>query len=108
MTNIRILHNTKHQKKAEFHIARVGGTYIYHCTLKQEHKVFANRLEAGYVYTSTGDMYPLEWCDFELYEHGENGTPPTDHSFRFKAGKGTTNFKILKHTTELQIILLLE
>lgn len=76
--------------------------------IKQEHKVFANRLEAGYVYTSTGDLYPLEWCDFELYEHGENGTPPTDHSFSFKAGKGTTHLKILKHSTELQIIVLLK
>lgn len=76
--------------------------------IKQEHKVFANRLEAGYVYTPTGDLYPLEWCDFQLYEHGENGTPPTDHSFSFKAGKGITNFKILKHSTELQIIVLLE
>ncbi|PSN35517.1 hypothetical protein C0J52_18435 [Blattella germanica] len=45
-----------------------------------------SRLETGYVYTSSGDIHPLEWCDFELHRHGENGRPPTDHSFRFKAG----------------------
>jgi len=34
MTTMRILHNTKCQHKVGFHIARAGGTYIYHCTLK--------------------------------------------------------------------------
>lgn len=46
------------------------------------------------MYTSNGELYPLEWCDFELHQHGENGTPPTDHSFSFKAGKDTTNSDI--------------
>jgi hypothetical protein len=38
------------------------------------------------VYTPNGTLYPLEWCDFQLHENGENGTPPKDHSFNFKAG----------------------
>jgi hypothetical protein len=76
--------------------------------IRHAYKVFANRLEAGYVYTSTGELHPLEWCDFQLYEHGENGTPPTDHSFSFKAGKGTTNSKILKYSTEIEITVLLK
>ncbi|KDQ88522.1 hypothetical protein L798_06649 [Zootermopsis nevadensis] len=46
----------------------------------------SSRLEVGYVYTPSGEVYALEWCDFELYEHGEDGRPPTDYSFSFKAG----------------------
>nr|CAD7403027.1 unnamed protein product [Timema cristinae] len=43
-------------------------------------------LESGYVYTPNGDLHPLEWCDFKLYQHGEGGTPPVDYAFQFKAG----------------------
>lgn len=28
---------------------------------------------------------PIESCDFQLYQHGEMGTPPTDYAFKFKA-----------------------
>ncbi|XP_063239750.1 uncharacterized protein LOC134540767 [Bacillus rossius redtenbacheri] len=45
-----------------------------------------SRLESGFVNTPEGDIHPLEWCDFELYQHGEGGTPPTDYAFQFKAG----------------------
>ncbi|XP_069689416.1 uncharacterized protein [Periplaneta americana] len=45
-----------------------------------------SRLEAGYVYTRSGEILPLEWCDLELYQYGENGRPPTDYNFNFKAG----------------------
>lgn len=64
--------------------------------MSKEYKIFAHRLEAGYVYTPNGEVYALEWCDFELYEHGENGRPPTDHSFSFKAGTGNASPKILQ------------
>ncbi|KAJ9582267.1 hypothetical protein L9F63_003396 [Diploptera punctata] len=53
-----------------------------------------SRLEAGYVYTPSGKVYPLEWCDFELHRHGENGTPPIDHSFNFKAGPSTYHVQV--------------
>nr|CAD7260836.1 unnamed protein product [Timema shepardi] len=43
-------------------------------------------LESGYVYTPNGELHPLEWCDFKLYQHGEGGTPPVDYAFQFKAG----------------------
>lgn len=43
-------------------------------------------METGFVQESDGRIYPLEWCDFQLYQHGENGTPPKDHGFQFKAG----------------------
>jgi hypothetical protein len=38
------------------------------------------------VCTPDGALYALEWCDFQLHENGENGRPPKDHSFNFKAG----------------------
>ncbi|XP_024937100.1 uncharacterized protein LOC107264026 isoform X2 [Cephus cinctus] len=43
-------------------------------------------LKIGYVYKPDGTLYPLEWCDLQLYQHGENGSPPRDHAFSFKAG----------------------
>lgn len=32
-------------------------------------------------------IYPVQSCDLEMYQHGENGEPPTDYSFIFAAGK---------------------
>lgn len=64
--------------------------------MSKEYNIFAHRLQAGYVYNPNGEVYPLEWCDFELYEHGEKGRPPTDHSFSFKAGMCNTSPKLLK------------
>lgn len=43
-------------------------------------------METGFVQEPDGKIYPLEWCDFKLYQHGENGNPPKDHGFQFKAG----------------------
>lgn len=40
------------------------------------------------MYTEYGELYPVEWCDLKLYNHGESGRPPVDYSFQFKAGKG--------------------
>jgi hypothetical protein len=48
------------------------------------------------VCSPSGEVHPLEWCDFRLYEHGENGRPPTDHSFNFKAGTAGTSPKEIK------------
>lgn len=46
----------------------------------------ASLLETGYVYKPDGSLHPLEWCDLQLYQHGENGVPPKDHAFSFEAG----------------------
>ncbi|GLH16782.1 Uncharacterized protein GBIM_21068 [Gryllus bimaculatus] len=52
-------------------------------------------LQTGYAYTPEGKVYPLEWCTLNLYEHGESGTPPTDHGFQFKAGPTTYTVEVL-------------
>lgn len=43
-------------------------------------------MESGYVCLPGGAVHNMEWCDFQLYQHGEDGEPPTDHAFSFKAG----------------------
>lgn len=54
------------------------------------------RLYLGYVCTPHGHIYPLKWCDFLLYQHGENGKPPKDYAFQFIAGK--YKLDLLKHS----------
>jgi hypothetical protein len=46
-------------------------------------------MELGYIYTADGTLLPIQWCDFKLEHHGENGNPPFDYSFFFQAGKFT-------------------
>ncbi|XP_046683308.1 uncharacterized protein LOC124369363 isoform X2 [Homalodisca vitripennis] len=48
-----------------------------------------SRLEIGYVYEKEGSLEPLTDLDFELYQHGENGIPPSDYGFTFKTGHGS-------------------
>jgi len=43
-------------------------------------------LELGYVYLPDGRLFPVDECGFNLWNFGENGRPPTDYSFSFKAG----------------------
>ncbi|KAJ3642305.1 hypothetical protein Zmor_025104 [Zophobas morio] len=46
-----------------------------------------SRLTIGYVYSAKDKkMYPVKWCDLELYQHGEDGNPPLNYSFSFSAG----------------------
>ena len=45
------------------------------------------RLELGYVYLPDGRLFPVDECGFNLWDIGENGTPPRDYHFNFKAGK---------------------
>lgn len=41
----------------------------------------------GYYYNAAKNkMYALQACDFPFYQHGENGVPPVDYAFQFKAG----------------------
>ncbi|XP_075225831.1 uncharacterized protein LOC142326986 [Lycorma delicatula] len=40
----------------------------------------------GYVCLPSGQVDTLQWTDFKLYQNGENGIPPLDHAFQFKAG----------------------
>ena len=44
------------------------------------------RLELGYVYTKEGEMISVSSINLPLWQHGENGTPPTDYAFSFIAG----------------------
>lgn len=45
-----------------------------------------SRMESGYICLPDGGVHNMEWCDLQLYQHGEDGEPPVDHAFRFKAG----------------------
>ncbi|KAK3921904.1 6-phospho-beta-galactosidase [Frankliniella fusca] len=58
-------------------------------------------MESGYVYTPEGKNYPLEWCDFKLWQHGEQGTPPTDCAFSFKAGE--TVYRVKAHVEDFGV-----
>lgn len=44
------------------------------------------RLEMGYIYHE-GQMEPVTGVDLILWQHGENGHPPTDYAFTFTAGR---------------------
>lgn len=35
--------------------------------------------------TEDGVYHTVEWSNFELYQNGENGSPPRDHAFQFEA-----------------------
>lgn len=48
--------------------------------------MFLYRLEMGYIYHE-GQMEPVTGVDLILWQHGENGHPPTDYAFTFTAGR---------------------
>lgn len=48
--------------------------------------MFLCRLEMGYIYHE-GQMEPVTEVDLILWQHGENGHPPTDYAFTFTAGR---------------------
>nr|XP_037872718.1 uncharacterized protein LOC101746561 isoform X2 [Bombyx mori] len=39
-------------------------------------------------------VFPVEWCDFQLYQHGEMQTLPKDYGFMFKAGGDIYTVKV--------------
>ena len=43
-------------------------------------------MELGYIYLPDGRLFPVDECGFNLWNIGENGTPPTDYFFSFRAG----------------------
>lgn len=45
-----------------------------------------SHLELGYVYGPDGRLEPLQWCDLQLWQQGENGRPPRHYGFSFAAG----------------------
>ncbi|KAF4529042.1 hypothetical protein B566_EDAN016271 [Ephemera danica] len=49
----------------------------------------ASWMEMGFICSAEGQIEPIEWCDLELYRHGEGGTPPTDYAFQYSAGGRT-------------------
>ncbi|KAK4021997.1 uncharacterized protein LOC116919103 [Daphnia magna] len=42
-------------------------------------------LELGYVYLADGRLFPVDECGFNIWDIGENGSPPKDYHFTFKA-----------------------
>ena len=50
---------------------------------------FFSRLPIGYVCHKNGKIDSLEWIDFEFYNDnsGDDGNPPKELEFKFKAGK---------------------
>lgn len=51
------------------------------------------RLTLGHVYTKKDNILrPIKFCDFQIYQHGENGVPPVDYAFTFKTGKFKNSF----------------
>ncbi|XP_046683309.1 uncharacterized protein LOC124369363 isoform X3 [Homalodisca vitripennis] len=63
-----------------------------------------SRLEIGYVYEKEGSLEPLTDLDFELYQHGENGIPPSDYGFTFKTGQKCYEVKVqVEETTDLYL-----
>lgn len=47
---------------------------------------FLSVFEMGYLYTPDGRLHGVDWCNLELFRHGEKGRPPVDYSFTFRAG----------------------
>lgn len=45
-----------------------------------------------------GRNYAISDCDLQLYQHGENGTPPTDYAFRFHADGRPYVVQVHTHT----------
>jgi hypothetical protein len=52
------------------------------------------RLELGYVYLADGRLFPVDEVGLNIWDIGENGSPPTDYHFTFKAGDFYTNKKV--------------
>lgn len=44
-----------------------------------------SQLEMGYVVQTNKEIHAIEFCNFELYQHGENGRPPINYGFTFIA-----------------------
>ncbi|KAG6460643.1 hypothetical protein O3G_MSEX012119 [Manduca sexta] len=46
----------------------------------------ASVFEAGWIALPNKEVYPIQWVDLKLYQHGEGGTAPKDYAFTFGAG----------------------
>lgn len=44
-----------------------------------------SNLKVGYVCLANGKYVPMDSSDFELYQHGEDGTPPKECAFQIEA-----------------------
>ena len=45
-------------------------------------------MELGYVYLPDGRLFPVDECGLNIWDVGENGDPPRDYHFTFRAGAG--------------------
>jgi len=57
------------------------------------------------MYTPSGELHALTEVNFDLFEHGELGSPPLDYGFSVKATNGATYYVQVKvlDTQELHI-----
>ncbi|XP_045475704.1 uncharacterized protein LOC123681367 [Harmonia axyridis] len=63
------------------------GEYCFPLTLSS--------FKMGFVYSATDEkVYPITYNDFQLYQHGESGNPPSDYAFTIIAGGRTYTIKV--------------
>ena len=55
---------------------------------------------------SSGNQHPMEWCDLELWQHGEGGVPPEDFAFRIKAGEKLLPVLVIEHLISHKTLLI--
>ncbi|CAK1544878.1 unnamed protein product [Leptosia nina] len=55
----------------------------------------ATRFEVGVLALANGEVFPVEWVDLELWQHGEGGDSPNDYAFRCKAGENEYTIQVL-------------
>ncbi|KAH3726633.1 hypothetical protein DPMN_052501 [Dreissena polymorpha] len=46
-----------------------------------------SRLHCGFLFHPDGSLDKMSWCDLEFHHLGDDGTPVTDFTIRFKAGR---------------------
>lgn len=55
------------------------------------------------MYDFNGFLHAVSWLDMPLYNLGEQGDPPTDYGFRFKATNGKTYYVQVKVLETIQL-----
>lgn len=56
-----------------------------------------SNLKVGYVCLPNGSYIPIDSSDFELYQHGESGSPPKECAFQVEAGER-------RYTIQVQVV----
>lgn len=53
------------------------------------HPCVSSQLEMGYVLQPDKQIHAVEYCNLQLYQHGENGRLPKNYGFSFMANGNT-------------------